>query len=267
LAFDYTAIALHYSQSLCPNDYTMTDSAIVTHPTVIIPGYLAAATDYQSIQTWLTQQGVLATIVPLKRSDWLPTLGGRSVWPILSAIDATVQQLRQSYNNQPVNLIAHSAGGWIARIYLGAENYHVHGMQPDKTYAWRGHEFVDRLITLGTPQTSQERWTKKNLEFVNQTYPEAFQTDVKYFCIAGKSVLGQRQLWGAPRGSWLAHSSYELTCGQGAVWGDGITPIAAAHLKGAENVVLDNVWHSPRSPGVWYGSESVIPLWAKYLAD
>jgi triacylglycerol esterase/lipase EstA (alpha/beta hydrolase family) len=231
-------------------------------PNIIIPGYLAAATDYQAMQAQLNQQGYPTTTVPLTKSDWLPTLGGRSVIPILAAIDATVQQVRQAAPSQTVNLIAHSAGGWIARIYLGEEDYDVHGRTVGQTYAWKAHQFVDRLITLGTPHISQERWTRKNLDFVNQTYPGAYCHDVEYICIAGKSVLGQRR-WG----SWLAYSSYELTAGQGNIWGDGITPIAAAHLEGAENVVLADVWHSPRSAGAWYGSETVMPLWTRYLGE
>jgi triacylglycerol esterase/lipase EstA (alpha/beta hydrolase family) len=229
-------------------------------PNIIIPGYLASATDYRSMQATLNQSGYPTSTVPLIRSSWFPTLGGRSVTPILAAIDQTVQAARQAHKSEQVNLIAHSAGGWIARIYLGAENYDVHGMQPDKIYAWKGHKQVNQLITLGTPHISQERWTRKNLDFVNQTYPGAHQSDVEYICIAGKSVFGQRRL-----GQWLAYSSYELTCGQGDTWGDGISPIVAAHLDGATNVVLEDVWHSPRSAGAWYGSETVMPLWTKYL--
>lgn len=63
-----------------------------------------------------------------------------------------------------------------------------------------------------------------------------------------------------------AHSSYKLTCGQGETWGDGITPIVSAHLKGAENLILEGVRHSPKSPGIWYGSPSVLSAWADYLA-
>jgi triacylglycerol esterase/lipase EstA (alpha/beta hydrolase family) len=237
-----------------------------TRPCVIIPGFFAAATDYQDMANWLTQQGTPTTIVPLKQRDWWPTLGGRSMRPILQAIDQTVQTTQQDYNIDQINLIGHSAGGWIARIYLGAENYDVHGRQPDQTpnqiYAWNGHRRVHQLITLGSPHTSQERWTKKNLNFVNDTYPGAYEADVNYVCIAGKSVLGARR-----RGQWLAHNSYELTCGQGNTWGDGITPIVAAHLEGAKNLILDEVWHSPRSPGRWYGSPDVLAEWSVHLAD
>ena len=87
------------------------------------------------------------------------------------------------------------------------------------------------LITLGTPHISGERWTRKNLNFVNDNYPDAryMQKQVKYICVAGKSIYGAKRI-----GQWLAYSSYEMTCGRGDVWGDGITPIIAAHLVGAD---------------------------------
>ena len=72
-------------------------------------------------------------------------------------------------------------------------------------------------------------------------------------CAAGKAVFGKRGL-----GTWLAYQSYELTVGKGETWGDGITPVEAAVLDG-ENLVLEGVWHSPRSPGKWYGSPEVLP--------
>lgn len=229
-------------------------------PTVILPGYLAGAIDYREMQQTLIALGIPAVIVPLVKRDWLPTLGGRSVLPILEILDRTVQKVRQTYGTEKINLVGHSAGGWISRIYLGEQAYDVHGILPERTYSWHAHQFVSTLVTLGTPQTSYERWTLKNLNFVNLTYPGAFYPHVKYVCIAGKSIFGARRV-----GSWLAYSSYQLTGGRGDTWGDGITPIAAAHLEGAENLTYDNVSHSPRSPGKWYGSAEVVQQWATYL--
>jgi hypothetical protein len=114
-------------------------------------------------------------------------------------------------------------------------------------------------VTLGTPHTSQERWTRRNLDFVNQTYPGAFLDSVRYVCIASKAVYGER--WR----TWFTYNSYQLTSGEGATWGDGITPIAAAHLDGAENLTLENVYHSPKPGAAWYGSINRVPQWAKYL--
>ena len=100
---------------------------------------------------------------------------------------------------------------------------------------------------------SQERWTRKNLDFVKIHYPGAFHPQVRYVCAAGKAVFGKRGL-----GTWLAYQSYELTVGKGETWGDEDKIVEAAVLDEAQNLVLEGVWHSPRSPGKWYGSPEVF---------
>jgi triacylglycerol esterase/lipase EstA (alpha/beta hydrolase family) len=231
-------------------------------PTVILPGYFARATEYYDLEQALKGLGIPSVTVPLRKRDWVSTLGGRSVVPILRRIDSTVQQVRQEYNTSVVNLIGHSAGGWIARIYLGDKPYNIHGDVTEAEGVWSAHRHVSTLITLGTPHVSQERWTKRNLDFVKDNYPGAFYSQIRYICIAGKAVFGEQNL-----GSWLAYNSYKLTCGQGNCWGDGITPIVAAHLEGATNLTLDGVMHSPNSSGIWYGSSEVLANWTAYLFD
>ncbi|WP_066381071.1 MULTISPECIES: triacylglycerol lipase [unclassified Anabaena] len=222
-------------------------------PTIIVPGYLESAIAYRQLEAALKNLGFPTLTVPLRRRDWLPTIGGKPVTPILQQLDRTVQQALQKYNATQVNLIGHSAGGWISRIFLGEKPYAMN--------VWNAHPLVATLITLGTPHTSQERWTRWNLDFVNNNYPGAFYQNVHYVCVAGQTIFGERQ-----RGSWLAYSSYQLTCGEGNTWGDGITPIAAAHLTGAENLVIEGVRHSPRSRGIWYGSPEPLNIWVQYLA-
>ncbi len=229
-------------------------------PTVILPGYLEGAIAYRQLELSLNQMGLPTVTVPLVRRDWFATLGGRPVTPILRQLHRTVKQVLQQYNAAQVNLIGHSAGGWISRIYLGEKPYLGRG-EITPIAECQAHSYVATLVTLGTPHISQERWTRWNLDFVNSNYPGAFYNDVNYVCVAGKTIFGQRR-----RGSWLAYSSYKLTCGQGDCWGDGITPITAAHLQGAENLVIEGVKHSPRAGGIWYGSSSVLPSWTTYLA-
>lgn len=225
-------------------------------PTVILPGYLESAIAYRQLAQSLQQMGFPTAVVPLRRRDWFPTLGGRPVTPILQQLDLTVKQVLQQYNASQVNLIGHSAGGWISRIYLGEKPYLGRG--EIKPSLWSAHYLVANLVTLGTPHVSQERWTRWNLDFVNHNYPGAFYPNVRYICVAGKSIFGE------PRRSWLAYSSYRLTCGQGNCWGDGITPITAAHLEGAENLVVEGVKHSPKAE-TWYGSPQILPSWVSYL--
>jgi hypothetical protein len=228
-------------------------------PVVILPGYLASASPYREMELGLNVLGFAAYTVPLKRRDWLPTLGGRSMVPILQQLDQTVQRVRSETGSDRINLVGHSAGGWISRIYLGEASYDVHPSDADKVRLWKAYSQVQTLITLGTPHVSQERWTKRNLDFVKNSC--TLHPEVRHVCVAGKSIYGKRQL-----GSWFAYSSYELTCGRGDCWGDGVTPIASAHLEGAENLTLENVLHSPRSGKLWYGSAEPLKAWAAHLA-
>jgi triacylglycerol esterase/lipase EstA (alpha/beta hydrolase family) len=87
-------------------------------PTIIVPGYLESAIAYLPLEKSLSQLGFPTVTVPLRRRDWFPTVGGRPVTPILRLLDNTVKQILQEYQANQVNLIGHSAGGWISRIYL-----------------------------------------------------------------------------------------------------------------------------------------------------
>lgn len=228
------------------------DSEYMNTPNIILAGYLAGATDYIPIAQKLQSKNLSATVVPLKWWDWVPTVGGRSIAPILEKLDQTVNQELEKSGASKVNIIAHSAGGWLSRIYLGDRPYY------DKV--WNARSKVAKLVCLGTPQRSLEPWSLPNLGFVNDNYPDAFYDDIEYICVAGNAVQGKKS---TPK-KWLAYSSYELTIGQGDVWGDGIIPIESAYLDGAQNMAIDGVYHSPRS-AKWYGSQDVVDIWAEYL--
>lgn len=228
-------------------------------PTVILPGYLESAIAYLPLQQSLQNLGFPTFTVPLRRRDWLPTLGGRPVTPILQQLHQTVKLALEQSSTGQINLVGHSAGGWISRIYLGEKPY-LGRNELKATAPVDARANIATLLTLGTPHISQERWTRWNLDFVNNNYPGAFYPSVRYVCVAGKTIFGDRR-----PGKWLAYSSYQQTCGVGNTWGDGITPIIAAHLEGAENLVIDNVNHSPRSPKTWYGSPEILSTWVSYL--
>ena len=93
------------------------------------------------------------------------------MWPILQKLDQTVTSVLETTGAEQINLVGHSAGGWIARIYLGEKPYAVHRADINRQNVWAAYPQVKTLITLGTPHTSQERWTRRNLDFVNGTYP------------------------------------------------------------------------------------------------
>jgi hypothetical protein len=173
----------------------------------------------------------------------------------------SVKACKEQLSSQQINLIGHSAGGWISRIYLGEIPYTIYGdVTADAVGLWNARAKIATLITLGTPQISCEKLTKKNLDFVNDNYPGAFYPEVRYICVAGKSIYGEKWF-----GHCLAYSSYQMICGEGNNWGDGITPVRAAHLAGAKNITIEGVKHSPNISGIWYGSPEVRSQWVGYL--
>lgn len=274
---------------------------------VIVPGWLSESSQYDDMASYISSKGFKTLIVPLKWYNWIPSLGGRSVRPILDRIDATIahalnateeqmqsddegpryslldffkefvnpkngaqpslrkeSQAKPSYASpNKVILIGHSAGGWICRILLG-------GKVPYDGRVYAASQNVSALITLGTPHVCTDKLTKRNMDFVNENYPGASEAKqgVHYVCLAGKFARGQADYGGLWKDfTW---QSYELCCGEGDVWGDGVIPIkCATGLEGAEHVILEGVEHFPSARNsqerAWYGSPQVVDKWFPLL--
>ncbi|GAB0489438.1 hypothetical protein MMPV_000657 [Pyropia vietnamensis] len=92
-------------------------------PVVIIPGYGAPASDYSGMASALRSllpPDTPVSVVPLTRRTWAATLGGRPVTPVLGALDAAIEAAAAASADGRVNLVGHSAGGWVARIWMAA---------------------------------------------------------------------------------------------------------------------------------------------------
>ena len=81
-------------------------------PTVILPGYLESADVYLPLQQALTEIGTPTTTVPLQKRNWLPTLGGRSMVPILRQLNRTVKAALVD-NNAYANQSNRTFSGWM----------------------------------------------------------------------------------------------------------------------------------------------------------
>ena len=60
---------------------------------VIVPGFLNAASDYEPLALALTDRGLPSVVVPMPIWHWIPTIGGRSVRPVLDRIDSAVRHV------------------------------------------------------------------------------------------------------------------------------------------------------------------------------
>ncbi|KAK9821764.1 hypothetical protein WJX81_006068 [Elliptochloris bilobata] len=267
-------------------------------PVVILPGFGNDTGDYEcpfgdkdaAIATALRNRGWRVFVVPLERRDWLNV--GRSVlsrdyWTsnctcdpgyrwYLNRVRSTVDMARCECLCDQVDLIGHSAGGWLGRAFTGDPlGFDSPPATPDVP-----HQGVRTLVTLGTPQRPPPAelgrdMTGGALRWVDVQWPGAHfaSAGLRYVCVAGRSVTADRN---APRRTLAryAHSSYSQVCGDGhAEEGDCVVPLSSAHLPGAKNVVLEGVYHSTSRVGTygqpaerpWYGSDTVVDAWAQFL--
>ncbi|XP_010275141.1 PREDICTED: uncharacterized protein LOC104610291 isoform X2 [Nelumbo nucifera] len=214
-------------------------------PAVILPGLGNNSSDYQKLQVTLKEYGVPTVVAKVSRVDWLRNAAGLldpNYWrgtlrprPVLDwylkRVDEAVQEARILAEGQSLSLIGHSAGGWLARLYM--EEF--------------GLSNISLLLTLGTPHLPPPKGlpgvidqTRGLLDYVDRYCAKAIYTpDLKY------------------------------VCGQADVWGDGVVPESSAHLEGALNITLDGIYHSPVGSDdtlrPWYGSPAIVETWIHHL--
>lgn len=253
------------------------------------------------------EYGVPAVVAAVSRLDWFRNAAGLvdpAYWrgtlrprPVLdwylNRIDDAVREANELAQGQGLCLIGHSAGGWLARVYM--EEY--------------GNSDISLLLTLGTPHLPPPRGlpgvidqTRGLLYYVEENCAKAVYTpELKYVCIAGRYIRGARLVDNADADidsdvtvgidsgegiSELAIASnkksgtfrarfvgqgYKQVCGRADVWGDGVVPEVSAHLEGALNVSFDGVYHSPVGSDdetrPWYGSPVIVKDWIHHLLE
>lgn len=251
---------------------------------LILPGFGNDAIDYINplkrginfgIVQSLSKRGYDVDVVPIQRYQWLNILSGlfspgfwkNSCKPqdlfgfYFTAVDDSVREIKGN-SDQPLILIGHSAGGWLARGILGNGIWEA-GYQ--RTFT---SDLVIGLITLGAPhlppiETAPDM-TRGALRYVDASYPGAHlnsETDqsIFYVTVAGTAVMGDLSAVEGSMNKFATGSYTQVTGKPGDVIGDGVVPLSHAHLDNAEKVTLD-CFHSIQSDN-WYGGDSVIDKW------
>ncbi|PSC68465.1 GPI inositol-deacylase PGAP1-like isoform B [Micractinium conductrix] len=277
-----------------------------TPPIVLLPGFGNCTADYTapfgdeeaSVAAALQRRGFRCYVLPVERKDWfkvaraLLTLaywrGASTTHPgyswYLERVAELVDQARRETGSEQVDLVAHSAGGWLARAFIGQGEYRQGGANASEdtlgSAELEPHPAVRALVTLGTPHTPPppdkvKDMTGGALTWVDATWPGACFAGqgVRYVAVAGRAVRGDRD---ADRRtlSGYAAGSYQQVCGEGhETEGDAVVPLRSALLEGADHVMLDGVFHSMSrvrtfnepSGLPWYGDERVLDAWLHTL--
>lgn len=274
-------------------------------PVVICPGFGNDSIDYDTpleqpqevgLRSVLSRRGFdpdRTYTVPVKRLDWVRVAGGLLDVPnfyrgnalptglgygwYVKRLKETVDLAHRESGGERVLLLAHSAGGWLARAALGD------GTWCDER-GIRTNERVRGLVTMGaihrTPKDETTCVTRGALKNTDLAYPGAFLKDqgIKYFSIGGTAVIG-KMIEGldeqdlTARASRVAFNSYESVSGIGELIGDGVVPFDWTQLNGATQIRLDGVVHSINEAGTtiptdrWYGSENVIDRWLPMVLE
>ena len=220
---------------------------------VVLPGLGNCTEDYDEFASELELRGFSATVAAVGRPDWLRNAAGLTqlaYWQgtleprptvdwYLSRIADAVAAAKEKSGADRVALVAHSAGGWMSRVYM--QDF--------------GVDDIRCVVTLGSPLNAVPKdvpgvvdQTRGILTYVEANCAKPTELGVPVTCLAGKWLLGVETLGGAgDAAGFLVGQGYKQVCGSAAAWGDGITPVATAHLDGADNVTLEGCAPHPSS--------------------
>lgn len=224
-------------------------------PIVLVGGYQSFPRRYRRLAAILRElSGSPVHVVPLTPLDW--ALGrlrgyGQLVFEVATVVDRALL----GSEHDKVVLVGHSAGGILARVYVG-------GDPPYGGRRYSGHRRVSDLVTLGTPHLVAEgRRRLAPIAEVDRLFPGALHapSGLRYLCVCGDAADGAKD--GAVR------RRYERIVEDGRQGGDGVVPVGAALLPDARHLVLDGVYHGPRHGPRWYGldRETVERWWPEGL--
>jgi pimeloyl-ACP methyl ester carboxylesterase len=236
----------------------MTERQIPLHsPILIVGGFASSPRQYEPLRVSLAAaSGLPVMIVPISLLDWLGVVASDSYGSLLRILDLAVRAALADHAAGQVMLVAHSAGGVLARIYLGDQPY------SPRRLCYHGHQRVSALITLGTPHSAVGQGRQGGLNqiaYVQRVYPGAYWPSVRYVSVIGKGIFGA--LDGPPpeRGAW---QSYRLLGAEGAQWGDGVVPLENGLLAGSRKLVIPGLRHDNRPDRPWYGSsDAIVRAW------
>mmetsp|Transcript_33306 Transcript_33306/g.36852 ORF Transcript_33306/g.36852 Transcript_33306/m.36852 type:complete len:338 (+) Transcript_33306:122-1135(+) len=284
-------------------------------PVVICPGFGNDVIDYEAPLEQSKDVGLVSVlerrgfdskniyIVPIKRPDWLrvalglfdiPNFYTNSALPTGLGYGWYVKRLKETidkaYNesgNKKVLVIAHSAGGWLARAAIGDGSWEntTNNAASEASPILRSSDRIRALVTVGAihrpPENPSTCVTRGALAYTDQNYPGAFlqKEGIQYVSVGGNAIVGDKEKREneeerAAAAARVAYTSYESVCGKGeGVCGDGVVPLEWSMLDGSRQIPLEGVLHSINEAGTvlpsdrWYGAENVIDRWLPIVME
>ena len=182
----------------------------------------------------------------ITKIDWLKTNTVKGWGNILNKVDNCVKNVIKETNAKKIDLIGHSSGGVMLRLYLSKDLFN------GKKYG--GSDFTSNLITLGSPHQAKRATPLRKL--VDEKFPENFFKNVNYVSIGGE--LEVKSSDSSLITKLFAKNSYKSISGEQTSIGDGLVPLSASLLNGSQKIILPKTSHSKIFGETWYGTNDRI---------
>ena len=151
--------------------------------------------------------------------------------------------------SKKIDLIGHSSGGIMLRLYLSNE--------PFKDVIYDGKSITKNLITLGSPHQAVKATAMRR--FVDEKYPGNFFKNINYVSIGGEVEINSKKT--SLLTKLIARNSYQSISGDKNESGDGLVPLSSSLLKNSQRIILPETVHGGIFGDNWYGSSSKVSEW------
>ena len=220
------------------------------NPIIFLGGFLVTSEAYFGLMETIEKQyNRKIYIVDVTKIDWIKTNSKAGWKKILDKVAQYVSLALDENKAKKVDLIGHSSGGLILRLFLASD--------PFNGTVYDGSLFTKNLITLGSPH--QAKRATRMRKFVNDSYPANYFDDVNYISVGGKVEIFSNKTSFVTK--IVANSSYKSISGNKSCDGDGLVPLSSSLLEGSQKIVVKNVVHGGIFGKEWYGTPLVVKTW------
>jgi len=222
----------------------------IKNPIIILGGFLITSEAYNPAKNVIENiSGRKVYVVDVTRRDWFKSNSAEGWITILNKVKKMVNFALNETKAKNIDLIGHSSGGIMLRLYLSSE--------PFKDSIYNGKSHTKNLITLGSPHQAV-RATKLR-KFVDEKYPGSFFKNINYVSIGGKVDINSKQT--SLLTKLVARNSYKSISGDKNESGDGLVPLSSSLLKNSQQIIIPNTVHGGIFGKNWYGSTSKVREW------
>tara|TARA_B100000212_G_scaffold287179_1_gene227963 strand:- start:256 stop:957 length:702 start_codon:yes stop_codon:yes gene_type:complete len=222
----------------------------IKNPIIILGGFLVTSEAYNTAKNTIENiSGRKVYVVDITRKDWLKSNSEAGWINILNKVKDKVAFALQENKVKKIDLIGHSSGGIMLRLYLSNE--------PFKDVIYDGQSTTQNLITLGSPHQAVKATSLRR--FVDKKYPGNFFKNINYISIGGEVEINSKQTSFLTK--LVARNSYKSISGDKNENGDGLVPLSSSLLKNSQQIILPETVHGGIFGKKWYGSSSKVREW------